>query len=73
MATGLFISTDGNGNISTIKQHTDWDQWYAIVPGNFSGSGYTDLLFYRYGTGLALFASTDGIGNIPPIKQQQLG
>jgi hypothetical protein len=66
---GLFVSTDGSGNIPIIKQYTDWDRdWNLIIPGNFGGDGHTDLLFYkRSGTGL--FVSTDGSGNIPIIKQ----
>jgi hypothetical protein len=67
---GLFISSDGNGNIPPLKQHKDWDlDWSQIVPGNFGGDSHTDLLFYKRRTGEALFASTDGNGNISTIKQ----
>jgi hypothetical protein len=49
-AVGLLATTDGNGNITDLRQHTDWDHnWDLIVPGNFGGSGFTDLLFYRHG------------------------
>jgi hypothetical protein len=73
MPTALFVGTYGSGEISTIKQHIDWDQWLKIVPGDFGGSHYTDLLFY-YGAyfpsvGRGLFARTDGSGNVLPIKQ----
>jgi hypothetical protein len=50
MALGesLFVSTDGSGNISEIRRHTDWDRdWSLIIPGNFGGRGFTDLLFYK--------------------------
>jgi hypothetical protein len=67
---GLFVSTDGSGNIPTIKQHTDWDRdWDLIIPGNFGGDAHTDLLFYKQSVGEGLFVSTDGAGNIPTIKQ----
>ena len=47
-----FYATDGSGNITSMSQH-DWlDGWDVIVPGNFGGSGYTDLLFYRRRDGL---------------------
>jgi hypothetical protein len=46
MAEGLFVSTDGSGNISTIKRHTDWDRdWDLIIPGRYTvPGGFTDLL-----------------------------
>jgi hypothetical protein len=67
---GLFASTDGNGNVPTIKQYTDWDRdWVLIVPGNFGGDGHTDLLFYKRSVGQGLFVSTDGSGNVTTIKQ----
>jgi hypothetical protein len=67
---GFFASTDGNGNLTPIKQHVDWDRdWDVIVPGNFGGSNHTDLLFYKRSTGTGYFASTDGLGNVSTIKQ----
>ena len=67
---GLFVSTDGTGNISTLKQHVDWDkEWDRIVPGNFGGDNHTDLLFYKQSTGVGLFVTTDGTGNISTLKQ----
>jgi len=67
---GLFVSTDGSGNISNIKQHTDWDRgWDLIVPGNFGGDGHTDLLFYKRLLGSGLFVTTDGSGNILRLRQ----
>jgi hypothetical protein len=69
---GLFVSTDGSGNRSNIKQHTnrDWD-WNLnlIIPGNFGRDGYTDLLFYKRLDGTALFVTTDGSGNISRLRQ----
>ena len=66
---GLFAAIDRNGNISTIKQHADWDQYWTIVPGIFDGLGYTGLLFYNPLLGTSLFAATDGQGNISTIKE----
>jgi hypothetical protein len=44
---GEFYTTDGSGNIAFLKKHTDWRKtWKLIVPGNFGGNDYTDLLFY---------------------------
>ena len=49
-SVGLFVTTDGNGNITDLRQHPDWDRdWDLIIPGNFGGSSFTDLLFYRHG------------------------
>jgi hypothetical protein len=48
---GLFVTTDGNGNIATIKDNKDWDHdWDVIVPGNFGGDRHTDLLLYKRST-----------------------
>ncbi|HRI39916.1 MAG TPA: hypothetical protein PLO50_15275, partial [Nitrospira sp.] len=67
---GWFVSTDGNGNISTIKSHKDWDlNWDLIVPGEFGGDSHTDLLLYSRSTGVGLFVTTDGSGNIATIRQ----
>jgi hypothetical protein len=68
---GLFVSTDGSGNISNIKQHTDWDRdWNLIIPGNFArNDNYTDLLFYNRRDGIGLFVDTDGSGNISRLRQ----
>ena len=67
---GLFASTDGSGNITTLAQHTDWDpDWHLIVPGNFGGSSHTGLLFYKRSVGEGLFVSTDGSGNITTLAQ----
>lgn len=67
---GLFVSTDGSGNIPTLKPHKDWDlDWDLIVPGNFGGDNHTDLLFYKRSTGVGLFVTTDGNGNILDLKQ----
>ena len=39
-----------------------------IVPGNFNGAGYTDLLFYDDSTGEAFFYSVSGGGLSSIIK-----
>jgi murein tripeptide amidase MpaA len=67
---GLFVSTDGSGKTSTIKQYTDWDRdWDLIIPGNFGGGGHTDLLFYKRSIGEGLFVSTYRSGETSTIKR----
>jgi hypothetical protein len=69
-SVGLFVTTDGNGNITDLRQHPDWDRdWNLIVPGTFGGSGFTDLLFYRGTLGEGLFVTTNGNGNITDLRQ----
>ena len=44
---GEFYTTDGQGNLGFLKLNEGWrSSWTAIIPGNFGGSGFTDLLFY---------------------------
>ena len=67
---GEFYTTDGSGNIALLKKHTDWRKtWQLIIPGNFGGNGYTDLLFYNPTTGEGEFYTTDGSGNIALLKR----
>jgi Fibronectin type III domain len=68
MSERLFVSTDGSGNISTIKDYLDRLN-HIIITGNFGGDGHTDLLFYRRSKGEGLFVTTDGAGNIADLKQ----
>jgi hypothetical protein len=69
-SVGLFVTTDGNGNITDLRQHSGWDRdWDLIVRGNFGRSGFTDLLFYRRSVGEGLFVTTDGNGNITDLRQ----
>jgi hypothetical protein len=52
-----------------LKNHTGWRQsWTHIIPGDFGGSGRTDLLFYEQSTGTGEFYTTDGAGNISLLK-----
>jgi hypothetical protein len=39
-----------------------------IVPGEFNGDGFTDLLFYDPAAGQGEFYSTDGGGNLALLK-----
>jgi hypothetical protein len=45
---GEFYQPDGQGGMTRIgSTQTGWSPyWHTIVPGNFSGGPYTDLLFY---------------------------
>ena len=60
-----FYTTNGNGDIFLLKQHPGLPKtWSLIIPGNFGGNTYTDLLFYNQSTGEAQFYTTDGKGNM---------
>ena len=64
-----FLSTNGNGGLVNLKDYNDWsNRWTHIIPGNFSGNGYTDLLFYDQQTGDAEFYLSDGSGGIKTIR-----
>ena len=65
-----FFSTDGNGDLINLKDHNGWpNRWTHVIPGNFGGSGYSDLLFYDAQTGDASFYLSDGSGGIQSIKE----
>lgn len=65
-----FYTTDGQGRLSLLRQHTDWrSTWSHIIPGNFSGSGFTDLLLYDPKAGHGNFYTTDGQGGISLLRQ----
>ncbi len=65
-----FFSTDGNGGLANLKDHNDWSsRWTHVIPGNFGGSGYTDLLFYDQQTGDAEFYLSDGSGGLKTIRR----
>jgi hypothetical protein len=52
------------GKINWLSTYDGWrPSWTHIIPGNFGGSGFTDLLFYERDTGYAEFHTTDGQGN----------
>ncbi|MDX5418012.1 MAG: fibronectin type III domain-containing protein, partial [Hymenobacteraceae bacterium] len=65
---GEFYLTDGQGSITLLRQHTDWPTGLRlIVPGDFGGSGFTDLLFYSGATGK--FYTTDGQGGFRLLRE----
>ncbi len=65
-----FYTTNGNGDIFLLKQHPGLPKtWSLIIPGNFGGNAYTDLLFYAPTTGDAEIYTTDGNGNISLLKK----
>ncbi|HSS49596.1 MAG TPA: hypothetical protein VLX28_11690 [Thermoanaerobaculia bacterium] len=57
---------DLQGNTQKInKTYDGWrTSWAAIVPGNFGGSGSTDLLFYDRAAGQGEFYVSDGSSNV---------
>lgn len=62
---GEFYHTNGRGEIGPMFASYDkWrTTWSIIVPGKFSDSGYTDLLFYDPTSGTGEFYSTgNGLG-----------
>ena len=62
-------STDGAGNLSLLQSYSGWRKtWQSIVPGNFSGNRYTDLLFYDATTGEAEIYTNDGSGNLSLLQ-----
>jgi hypothetical protein len=69
----LFATTDGIGNISTLRQYKNpnWNTHWLIIPGSFGGDGKTDLLFYKYDNGLASFGLSTGGGNLSYTKQHE--
>ena len=63
---GEFYISDGHGNISKLgNTHKRWRKsWDTIIPGNFGGNGFTDLLFYDNSRGEGEFYTSDGNGRI---------
>jgi hypothetical protein len=76
LGTGEFYVTDGRGNLTDgrgnfrpLGRHTGWRQsWAQIIPGNFGGSGNTDLLFYDPSGGTGEFYTTDGSGGMSRLQ-----
>jgi len=57
---GEFYHTDGHGNLGPqFASYDDWrTTWSLIIPGKFSDSHYTDLLFYDPTSGTGEFYAT---------------
>jgi hypothetical protein len=69
-STGEFYTTDGQGAIELLRQHTDWrGSWNQIVPGNFGGGSNTDLLFYDAANGTGEFYTTENLRGIALLRQ----
>jgi len=63
-------SSDNFRQSDLILTHPGWrPTWTHIIPGNFSGSRFTDLLFYDSTNGQGDFYSTDGTGNMTLIRR----
>ncbi|SLM27708.1 exported hypothetical protein [Desulfamplus magnetovallimortis] len=65
---GEFYASDGFGNIQLLKSYEGWQDWDIIVPGDFTGNGSKDLLFYKKRGGVADFYSVDESGNMQLFK-----
>jgi hypothetical protein len=71
--SAAFYTSDGQGGIALLREHPGWVSagglpWTHIIPGQFGGSGVTDLLFYD-GAGSAAFYTSDGQGGIALLKE----
>ncbi len=64
----FFYKTDGAGGIERMRSHEFYGGWDIIVPGNFGGDGFGDMLFYNSLNGFAMFVTTDGAGGIRELK-----
>ncbi|WP_232324452.1 hypothetical protein, partial [Variovorax sp. WDL1] len=54
---------------SLLRLHTGWRRdWAAIVPGEFSSSGRTDLLFYEAAAREGAFYTADANGGISLLR-----
>jgi hypothetical protein len=71
---GEFLTTDGNGNISSLHKGSDFSkEWAYIVPGKFIDSKYTGLLFYNASTDLVRIRTTNGQGEFKGRRDHQDG
>jgi hypothetical protein len=63
---GELYTTNGLGELDPIKRrYTNWrTTWSIIVPGAFTGTGYSDLLFYDRTAGIGEFYRTDTLGTL---------
>jgi hypothetical protein len=63
---GELYSTNGLGELNPIvHRYTDWrTSWSIIVAGSFTGTGFSDLLFYDRAAGTGEFYRTDEHGNL---------
>ncbi len=58
--------------LELLHSHGDWrNDWTHIVPGRFSNSPHSGLLFYEQSTGVAEFWATDGGGGISLLKHHE--
>ena len=74
IAKGAFFNTTGTGGISQFGESSDTSPWrhtWRIIPGHFSTSGLTDLLFYDPVAGEGWFFSSDQSGGLIQIGSSQ--
>ena len=73
--TGVFFTLTADGDIRTQRMHSDLNtSWSLIVPGNFTGTPFTDFFCYdrnggRNGRGYGAFFSNDGNGNLTLLRE----
>jgi hypothetical protein len=63
---GELYSTDGSGGLNPIvRRYTNWKTtWSIIATGSFTGSGFTDLLFYDRAAGVGEIYHADKQGGL---------
>ncbi len=63
---GELYSTNGLGELNPIvRRYTNWrTSWSIIVTGSFTGTGFSDLLFYGRAAGIGEFYRVDKQGGL---------
>jgi hypothetical protein len=53
-----------------LQTHSNWrTTWTHVIPGQFGGDGFTDLLFYEASSGTGEFYATDDQGGLRQLAQ----
>ena len=67
MSIARFLTIDGEGNVSLLKEHSNWrDTWQILVPVDHWGE-LTKILLYDRFSGDAKFLATNGEGDVSPF------
>jgi hypothetical protein len=65
----LYITDTASNNINLLSRNSWRRSWDIIVPGNFSGSGTSQLVFYDRTAGQGEIYNTDAQGNLTLLTQ----